>query len=98
MSDEVGSMTVNSNFLKDFIIAIAVAAVSSVVLLTIICLLAQCGPRMFTKVRRREEWLSPTLEEGYQDQSQPELPLWGYSLSAFIYTSIRYTTGQRPKG
>ncbi|KAI0853936.1 hypothetical protein F5Y00DRAFT_224027 [Daldinia vernicosa] len=75
MSDAAGSMTVNGNFLKDFIIAIAVAAVSTIVLLLIICLLAQCGPRLFTKVRRREEWLSPTLEEGYQDQSQPELPL-----------------------
>ncbi|KAI0131010.1 hypothetical protein F4814DRAFT_445152 [Daldinia grandis] len=75
MSGEVGSTTVNDNFLKDFIIAVAVAAVSTVVLLTIVCLLAQCGPRMFTKARRREEWLSPTLEEEYQDQSQPELPL-----------------------
>ncbi|KAI1659078.1 hypothetical protein F4813DRAFT_387791 [Daldinia decipiens] len=56
MSDAAGTMTVNGNFLKDFLVAIAVAAVSTIILL-------------------REEWLSPTLEDGYQDQSQPELPL-----------------------
>ncbi|KAI8964716.1 hypothetical protein F5Y11DRAFT_345170 [Daldinia sp. FL1419] len=75
MSDAVGSMTVNSSFLKDFIIAIAVAAVSTVVVLTIVCLLAQCGPRFFPRIRRREQWLSPTLEEGYHGQSHPDLPL-----------------------
>ncbi|KAK6955154.1 hypothetical protein Daesc_002785 [Daldinia eschscholtzii] len=75
MSQPVGSMKVNNNFLKDFIIAIAVAAVSTVVFLAIICVISQCAPRWFGRVRRREQWLAPTLEEGYQEVSQPDLPL-----------------------
>ncbi|KAI1476480.1 hypothetical protein F4774DRAFT_412771 [Daldinia eschscholtzii] len=75
MSQPVGSMKVNNNFLKDFIIAIAVAAVSTVIFLAIICVISQCAPRWFGRVRRREQWLAPTLEEGYQEVSQPDLPL-----------------------
>lgn len=69
----MASFKVNGNFAKDFVIAIAVAAVVTVVVLTIICVLAQCGPRIFGRVTRRENWFGPRIEEG----TQQELPLVG---------------------
>lgn len=67
----VDTMTVNGNFLKDFIIALAVGSVATVLILTLVCVLAQCGPRIFGRVTRREHWFGSTLEEGHPQ----ELPL-----------------------
>ncbi|KAI6092939.1 hypothetical protein F4821DRAFT_223598 [Hypoxylon rubiginosum] len=64
------AMKVNGNFLKDFIIALAVGSVATILILTLVCILAQCGPRMFGRVTRRERWFGSTLEEGHR-----ELPL-----------------------
>ncbi|KAI2632442.1 hypothetical protein GGS26DRAFT_590881 [Hypomontagnella submonticulosa] len=71
IQNKMASFKVNGNFAKDFVIAIAVAAVVTVVVLTIICVLAQCGPRIFGRVTRRENWFGPRIEEG----TQQELPL-----------------------
>lgn len=62
--------TVNGNFRKEFIIAIAVGASITVVVLALVCVAAQCGPRLCGR-RRKEKWFSPTLEEGHPQ----ELPL-----------------------
>lgn len=73
--------SVGSDFAKQFIIAIVVAVVVTVVVLTLVCVFAQCGPRMFGRVDRKERWFSPTLEEGQVSEGQvseghhSELPL-----------------------
>ncbi|KAI0010530.1 hypothetical protein F4779DRAFT_616499 [Xylariaceae sp. FL0662B] len=63
--------TVSGNFAKDFIIALAVTAAVTVAFLALICVFAQCGPRMCGRIDRKERWFQPSLEE---EQLQ-ELPL-----------------------
>ncbi|KAI0384885.1 hypothetical protein F5Y04DRAFT_247999 [Hypomontagnella monticulosa] len=67
----MATFKVNGNFARDFAIAIGVAAAVTVVVLTIVCVLAQCGPRIFGRVTRRENWFGRRVEEG----TQQELPL-----------------------
>ncbi|KAI5863556.1 hypothetical protein GGS23DRAFT_596729 [Durotheca rogersii] len=62
---------VSGNFQQDFIIAITVGIIVTVVVLTLLCVLAQCGPRMCGRIDSKERWFSPSVEEGHQH----ELPL-----------------------
>ncbi|KAI1487057.1 hypothetical protein F5X96DRAFT_673003 [Biscogniauxia mediterranea] len=66
------SFSGTGNFAQDFIVALGVAAAVTVVFTVMVCFLAQCGPRMFGKVDKKERWFEPSLEEG---QIQSELPL-----------------------
>ncbi|KAI0479135.1 hypothetical protein GGR56DRAFT_633577 [Xylariaceae sp. FL0804] len=66
-------MDLSSNFKIRFIEALAIAAASTVVLLIIICIAAQCGPRLCCGINRKERWFSRTLEGG----PRPETPLIG---------------------
>ncbi|KAI0602386.1 hypothetical protein F4775DRAFT_238451 [Biscogniauxia sp. FL1348] len=65
------SFSGTGNFAQDFIVALGVAAAVTVVFMTMVCVLAQCGPRMFGRVDKKERWFEPSLEEG---QVQKELP------------------------
>ncbi|KAI1411204.1 hypothetical protein F5Y13DRAFT_191480 [Hypoxylon sp. FL1857] len=67
------SISVNNDFEKSLIVGLAVGSVVTVVVLTLVCVLAQCGPRMCGRIDRKERWFEPTLEEGYA-QEAPLVP------------------------
>lgn len=64
---------IGDDFKKQLIIGLAVGSVITVVVLTIVCVLAQCGPRMCGLIDRKERWFEPTLEEG-NIQEAPLVP------------------------
>ncbi|KAI0885410.1 uncharacterized protein GGS22DRAFT_163647 [Annulohypoxylon maeteangense] len=64
---------VGSDFKNQLIIGLAVGCVITVVVLTLVCVLAQCGPRMCGRIDRKERWFEPTLEEGHV-QERPLVP------------------------
>ncbi|KAI5925971.1 hypothetical protein F4810DRAFT_617434 [Camillea tinctor] len=68
------SFSGTGNFAQDFIVALGVAAAVTVVFMTMVCVLAQCGPRIFGRVDKKERWFEPSLEEG---QIEKELPFVG---------------------
>ncbi|KAI1089937.1 hypothetical protein F5B19DRAFT_465265 [Rostrohypoxylon terebratum] len=65
--------SIGDNFKNQLIIGLAVGAVITVVVLTLVCVLAQCGPRMCGRIDRKERWFEPTLEEGHI-QETPLVP------------------------
>ncbi|KAI2463518.1 hypothetical protein F4781DRAFT_416402 [Annulohypoxylon bovei var. microspora] len=66
--------TIGSDFKNQLIIGLAVGCVVTVVVITLLCVLAQCGPRMCGRIDRKERWFQPTLEEGHVHEA-PEAPL-----------------------
>ncbi|KAI1637275.1 hypothetical protein F4809DRAFT_640695 [Biscogniauxia mediterranea] len=66
------SFSGTGNFAQDFIVALGVAAAVTVVFMIMVCVLAQCGPRMFGRIDKKERWFEPSLEEG-KIQSEPPL-------------------------
>ncbi|KAI1506388.1 hypothetical protein F5X99DRAFT_403753 [Biscogniauxia marginata] len=67
-------MSLSGNFAQDFVIALGVAAAVTVVFLTLVCVLAQCGPRMLGRIDKKERWFEPALEEGHIGSQKSDLP------------------------
>ncbi|KAI0025174.1 hypothetical protein F4780DRAFT_775175 [Xylariomycetidae sp. FL0641] len=64
-------MALSGNFAKDFVVALGVAAGATIALTIMVCVLAQCGPRMCGKIDSKERWLEASAEEGIVQHQAP---------------------------